>query len=64
MTIYVPFGIVTILISFYLFYELKRARETRRDKRREELNNRRQELLDAIIKSKMKKIEPDGNETF
>ncbi len=53
-TIYIPYGLVAAFISFYLFREFNRAKKTKRDERREEINERRQELLDNLLKAKKK----------
>ena len=54
MTKYVPWGILAIGISFYLFYEYNRVQKAKRDERREEINERWKELLDNVLKSKKK----------
>jgi hypothetical protein len=58
MTVYVPWGIIAIFISFYIFREYNRVHKAKRDERREYTNARRQELLDNVLKKK--KIPPDS----
>ncbi len=52
VTIYVPWGFITIFISFYLFREFNRGKKAKRDERRAQMNERRQELLDNVLKKK------------
>ncbi len=54
----VPTGLISIFISFYLFYEDNRVRKAKRENRREYMNERRQELLNNLYK-KNKKSRPD-----
>jgi len=55
MNIYLPWGFIAIFISFYIFREFNRVKKAKRDERRDELNERRQELLDKVLKSGKKK---------
>jgi hypothetical protein len=55
MNIYIPWGLMAIFISLYIFYEHKRRNRLRREERREELNSRRQEFLEKLVASKNKK---------
>lgn len=48
--IVVPWGLMAIFISFYLFREFNRVKKAKREERREYLNQRRQELLDNVLK--------------
>jgi hypothetical protein len=52
MTIYVPGIAVCAFFSLYIFYEYNRVQKAKREERREYLNERRQELLDNVIKPK------------
>jgi hypothetical protein len=52
MKIYVPWGFIAIFISFYIFREYNRVRRAKRDERREYLNERRQQLIDNVVKAK------------
>jgi hypothetical protein len=61
MKVYIPWGIIAIFISFYIFYEYNRVRKAKKKERREELNNRRKELLDDVLKSKKKNINSQNN---
>jgi amino acid permease len=61
VNIVVPWGLIAIFISFYIFKEYNRATKAKRDNRREYLNERRQELLDNVLK-KNQKSTPDDNE--
>jgi len=54
MTIYVPVGFIAIFISLYLFYEYNRVKRAKYNQRREERNDRQQELLDNIYRSRKK----------
>ena len=55
MNIYIPWGLMAIFISLYIFYEHKRRNRLKREERREELNSRRQEFLEKMVASKNKK---------
>lgn len=52
--VYLPWGLIAVFISFYLFREFNRVKRAKMEVRREELNARRQELLDNVIKAKKK----------
>lgn len=52
MTIYLPIGVIIVFISLYLFRENNRVRKAKREERRDYINERRQELLDNVIKLK------------
>lgn len=60
LNIVVPWGLIAIFISFYLFKEYNRVRKAKRENRREYMNERRQELLDNLLK-KNKKSTPDNS---
>jgi hypothetical protein len=53
INVYVPWGLIAIFISFYLFWETNRVVRAKRDTRRERINGRRQELLGNVIKARM-----------
>ncbi|HXS56471.1 MAG TPA: hypothetical protein VN726_10135 [Hanamia sp.] len=55
MTVYIPWGLIAIFVSLYIFYQSNRKSQLRREERREQLNNRRQELLEKLIEAKNKK---------
>jgi hypothetical protein len=59
VNIVVPWGMIAIFISFYLFKEYNRVKKAKRENRREYMNERRQELLDNVLK-KNKKSTPDN----
>jgi hypothetical protein len=59
VSVVVPWGLIAIFISLYLFREFNRIRKAKRENRREYLNERRQELLDNLLK-KNKKSTPDN----
>jgi hypothetical protein len=59
VSIVVPWGMIAIFISLYLFREFNRIRKAKRENRREYMNERRQELLDNLLK-KNKKSTPDS----
>jgi hypothetical protein len=50
MRIYVPWGIILIFISFYIFREYNRVNKAKREERRDAINERRQELLNNVLK--------------
>lgn len=52
MTVYIPWGLIAIGVALYYFYAYNRASRLRKEERREELNNRRQELLGRMIQIK------------
>jgi hypothetical protein len=51
----VPFGLIAIFISFYIFHEYNRVKKAKREERRDYLNQRRKELLDNAVKPRNKK---------
>ena len=55
----VPFGLIAIFISLYLFSEFNRVKRAKRYERREQLNERRNEMVDKVIKAKNKNGDPD-----
>jgi hypothetical protein len=55
INIIVPWGLIAVFISFYVFNESNRAKKARRDERREYMNERRQQVLEGVIKSKNKR---------
>lgn len=57
VNIVVPWGLIAIFISLYIFREYNRVTKAKRDNRREYMNERRQELLDDLLK-KNKKSNP------
>ena len=59
MTVYIPWGIIAIFISFYIFREYNRVSKAKRDERREAINERRQELINNVLK-KNKATKSDG----
>jgi len=44
--------LIALFISFYVFYEYNRVKKAKREYRREYMNERRQELLDKVLKKK------------
>lgn len=52
MSINIPWGLLAIGISLYLFYEYNRVKKAKRKERRERMNEHRQGLLDKLLKSK------------
>jgi uncharacterized protein YacL len=50
INIIVPWGLIAIFISFYLFNEFNRVKRAKRDERREYMNEHRQELLNSVLK--------------
>ncbi len=48
--IFVPWGLIAIFISFYLFREYNRVKKAKREERRRYLNEHRQELLNKALK--------------
>ena len=56
----VPWGMIAIFISLYLFKEYNRVKKAKTENRREYMNKHRQELLDNILK-KNKKPTQDTN---
>jgi len=63
MTIYVPWGIILIFISFFIFREYSRVSKAKKDERREAINERRQELLNNVLKkNKANKTDENSNQ--
>lgn len=60
LNIVVPWGLIAIFISFYLFKEYNRVRKAKYENRREYMNERRQELLDNLLKKNKKSASPDN----
>lgn len=60
MTVYVPWGIIAIFISFYIFREYNRVSKSKRNERRDAINERRQELINNVLK-KNKDAKTDQN---
>lgn len=56
--VYIPIWLISIFISLYYFYENNRVRKAKREERKDMLNQRRQEILDNVIKSKSKNDPP------
>ena len=54
INIVVPWGLIAIFISLYLFREYHRVRRAKREDRREYMNQHRQELLNNIFKKNKK----------
>jgi hypothetical protein len=52
INIFVPWGLIAIFISFYLFWETNRVWRAKRYTRKERINGRRQQLLENVIKAK------------
>jgi len=50
INIMVPWGLIALSVSFYLFKELNRVKKAKRDERREYINERRQGMLDDVVK--------------
>lgn len=57
MKIFVPWGAMLIIISLWMLREYNRVRKAKREERQERLNDRRQELLDNLIRARKKKDE-------
>jgi hypothetical protein len=60
MIVYIPWGLLAIGVSFYLFNEYNRVHRAKRDERREYLQERRKQLLENVLNSN-KKNRPDSN---
>lgn len=54
MTIMLPWGLIPIFISFYLFREFNRVKKAKRTERREYMDERRREILNSVLKKKKK----------
>ena len=52
--IWVPWGFIGIFTSFYLSHEFNRVNKAKKHNRREELNARKQELLDNVLRKNKK----------
>jgi hypothetical protein len=59
INIVVPWGLIAIFISLYIFREYNRVTKAKRDNRREYMNERRQELLDNVTKKNKKSAPGD-----
>jgi sensor domain CHASE-containing protein len=54
-------AVFAALASIYLFTAYNRVQKTKRDERRDQINERRQELLDNVLKSKEKKSSDEND---
>lgn len=52
MTFYIPWILIAIFISLFLFYQTSAQSRRGNEDRREELNKRRQEYLNQLLKIK------------
>jgi hypothetical protein len=59
MQIPIPWGLIAIFISLGTFYYFNKKARIKKQERRDRLNEKRQEFLDAILKNKK---ESDENE--
>ena len=50
VNIIVPWGLIAVFISLYLFNESNRVKKAKREERREYMNERRQQILDGVVK--------------
>jgi len=57
INIIVPWGLIAVFISLYIFNESNRMKRAKREERREYMQERRQELLDNVVKGKNKNSE-------
>lgn len=55
LKVWVPWGFIGIFMSFYIYREYTRVNMAKRHNRREDLNARRQELLDNVLKKNKEK---------
>ena len=55
--IFVPWGLVAIFISFYLFRQYNRVKKAKREERRRYLNEHRQELLNKVLKKNKNQLD-------
>jgi uncharacterized protein YacL len=60
INIIVPWGLIAIIVSFYLFNEYNRVKRAKREERREYMNEHRQQILDGVIKPKNKNSDTKG----
>lgn len=56
MQITIPWGLMAIFISLFIFYAYNKVAKARREEKRERLKEKRQDYLNAILKAK------EGNE--
>lgn len=52
MRMQIPWGLILIFVSLFIFYYTSKKSGLIRDNRRDNLRNRRQELLDATLRKK------------
>jgi len=60
INIVVPWGLIAVFVSFYLFKEYNRVKRAKRDERREYMNEHRQDLLNKVVR-KNKKSPPKSD---
>jgi hypothetical protein len=61
MTIYIPWGLIAIFISFYLFREFNRVRQAKTKERRERLTERRQDLINNVLRANKQKVNSEDH---
>jgi hypothetical protein len=61
MTIYIPWGLIAIFISFYLFREFNRVRQAKTEERRERLTKRRQKLINNVLRANKQKVNSEDD---
>jgi hypothetical protein len=54
-------GLIAIFISFYLFREFNRVRQAKAEERRERLNERRQELINNVLRANKQKVNSEDD---
>ncbi|MEO6133933.1 MAG: hypothetical protein ABIP35_02195 [Ginsengibacter sp.] len=52
MQMTIPGGLIAIVISLFIFYYYNKTVRAKREERRDRLKEKRQDYLDAILKSK------------
>ncbi|GAB2679373.1 hypothetical protein GCM10027036_36770 [Flavihumibacter cheonanensis] len=53
----IPYGLIAIFIALSFFYYVSQKSRIRREEKQERLNEKRQELLDTLVKKNTRKSE-------
>lgn len=52
MTVYIPWGLIALFISYYFFHSSTQKAKARKEAQRERLNEKRQEYLNMLVEAK------------
>jgi hypothetical protein len=61
MTVYIPWGLIALFISYYFFHSSTQKAKARKEAQRERLNEKRQEYLNMLMEAKKRQTEKNDN---